>query len=186
MRKRSARKPSEINNRTTQLEERLNDLVDILRSQQSATKTTPSVQSVASIADQQDQAQPPKDLLRSCAYPTPPAPIASSASHTSAEPEPLDLDGEPSPFEAESILQRFRNEYLVLFPFVWIRQDMTAQELQRHRPFLWLNIRTVCEKSCRRLYALGDRVRELLARKILVDLERDLDILLGLMVYLGW
>lgn len=91
-----------------------------------------------------------------------------------------------TPFEAENILQRFRNGYLAMFPFVYIKPDTTPEELQQYRPFLWLNIRTVCEKSAPKMYAMGDYIRELMGRKVLVELERDMDVLLGLMVYLGW
>ncbi|KAH8199422.1 hypothetical protein TruAng_006417 [Truncatella angustata] len=186
VRKRTARKP-DIGSRTSQLEDRLNDLVEILRSQQSGSKGSPTPQSSNSIPTVQVQAQAPSDALASAgAYPSPSTGILSSASQVASESGTAGIEDDLSPFEAESILQRFRNDYLTMFPFVWITADTTALELKQLRPFLWLNIRTVCERSASRLCAYGNKVREVLAQRVFVDLERDIDLLLGLMVYLGW
>ncbi|KAM0811493.1 hypothetical protein AB5N19_11849 [Seiridium cardinale] len=187
IRKRSARKP-DINRRTSQLEERLNDLVEILRSQQqSGSKISSKTQDQESLPGVQTQAQPANNAHAStCAYPTPSTAITSSASQFGVESTITEIADGLSPFEAESILQLFRTKYLMMFPFVYIKPDTTAQELSRYRPFLWLNIMTVCEKSAPRLHGLGDMIRQMLAHKLLVELERDLDVLLGLMVYLGW
>lgn len=93
---------------------------------------------------------------------------------------------ELSPFEAAKILRRFRDELLPSFPFIWLKPDVTPQDLARDRPFLWLNIRAVCETSTAKMHVLGDRIRTMLANKVLVELERDTDILHGLMAQLGW
>lgn len=186
VRKRSTRKP-DINHRTSQLEERLNDLVEILRLQQaSGSKHQAPSQETDS---QTTVSRSSGNHASSGAYPTPPTGVASLGSQTGLE-GPISstkaFEDDLTPFEAESILQRFRNGYLTMFPFVYIKSDTTAQQLLQYRPFLWLNIRTVCEKSAPKMHAMGDHVRDLLGRKVLVELERDIDVLLGLMVYLGW
>lgn len=186
VRKRSSRRP-DINNRTSQLEERLNDLVEILRLQQT-TGSQPQVP--AQVANPQTSGRRSSSNHGSSgAYLTPPTAITSLGSQTTVE-APADtakpFEDDLTPFEAGNILQRFRNGYLAMFPFVYIKPDTTPQELQQYRPFLWLNIRTVCEKSAPKMHAMGDYIRELMGRKVLVELERDIDVLLGLMVYLGW
>ncbi|ETS73747.1 hypothetical protein PFICI_14693 [Pestalotiopsis fici W106-1] len=187
IRKRSSRKQPDINHRTSQLEERLNDLVEILRLQQ---VPGPRPQVPAQETDSQTTVSPSSgNHAASGAYLTPPTAIASLGSQAAIEASPNPakaFEDDLTPFEAEGILQRFRTGYLTMFPCVYIRSDTTAQQLQQYRPFLWLNIRTVCEKSAPKMHAMGDHIRELLGRKVLVELERDVDVLLGLMVYLGW
>lgn len=187
VRKRSSRRP-DINNRTSQLEERLNDLVEILRQQQT-TGSQPQVPAQAADPQTSDR-RSSSNHESSGAYLTPPTVITSLGSQTAVEAAPTEaaksFEDDVTPFEAENILQRFRNGYLAMFPFVYIKPDTTPEELQQYRPFLWLNIRTVCEKSAPKMYAMGDYIRELMGRKVLVELERDMDVLLGLMVYLGW
>ncbi|KAI0178479.1 hypothetical protein BJ166DRAFT_510015 [Pestalotiopsis sp. NC0098] len=187
VRKRSSRRP-DINNRTSQLEERLNDLVEILRLQQT-TGAQPQVPAQAA-NPQTSNRRSSSNHGSSRAYLTPPTVVTSLGSQTTVEAPPTEaakpFEDDLTPFEAENILQRFRNGYLAMFPFVYIKPDTTPEELQQYRPFLWLNIRTVCEKSAPKMYAMGDYIRELMGRKVLVELERDMDVLLGLMVYLGW
>ncbi|KAI1842992.1 hypothetical protein JX265_001705 [Neoarthrinium moseri] len=184
VRKRNTRKATSAN-RTSQLEERLNDLVTLLRSQQSIPGSSVKEPVPSSQPSHYASASTWSPSRGPDAYLTPSTAI-SSTSHVDCNQSSLIYDDELSPFEAEKVLQTFRNDYLKFFPFVWIKPDATAQELQRYRPFLWLNIRTVCEKSTAKMHILGDRAREIFARKVLVELERDMDTLLGLMVYLGW
>lgn len=161
-------------------------MVEILRSQQSGTKEPRATQTPDTTTAIQDSGGRSGAHGTAGAYPTPATAITSSASQPAADSGASCDDDELSAFEADEILQRFRNQYLAMFPFVWIKPDTTAQELQRYRPFLWLNIKTLCEKNTERLHILGDRIKEMLARKVLVELERDIDVLLGLLVYLGW
>ncbi|KAL3956689.1 hypothetical protein ACCO45_009535 [Purpureocillium lilacinum] len=59
-------------------------------------------------------------------------------------------------------------------------------DVQRDWPFLWLNVRASCCKSYVEQRALELKVREAISQKMLVDLERSLDLLLGLITYLSW
>jgi hypothetical protein len=119
-------------------------------------------------------------------YPTPSATQPGSTSHESPGSATSNCGDDLSPAEAEEALRNFQDKYLPWFPFVYIRPGTTAQDLQRDRPFLWLNIRTACEKSTAKMHALGDKIREVLARKAFVDLERNLDLLMGIIAYLAW
>ncbi|KAI1499760.1 hypothetical protein F5X99DRAFT_430360 [Biscogniauxia marginata] len=94
-------------------------------------------------------------------------PVASSSSPET----PL------STAQAEETLQLFREHHLKTFP---------AAQLASERPYLWLNIRAICSKSPSQRSALGLRCREITAKKVLVDMERNIDLLIGVLAYLGW
>ncbi|KAI1259417.1 hypothetical protein F5Y18DRAFT_409954 [Xylariaceae sp. FL1019] len=91
-----------------------------------------------------------------------------------------------SPLEAEEALALFRNNFLPMFPFAYIPSTMAAAELQRDRPFLWANIRALCCKSPIKQIALHQRCRDELGRKLLSNGDRDIDMLLGVLLILGW
>jgi hypothetical protein len=84
------------------------------------------------------------------------------------------------------MLLTFRTQYLANFPFVLIPSDMPVQRLQLEQPFLWMNIRGVCTMSTTQGQIIGDKIREVLGRKLFVELERDMDLLQGLLVHLTW
>lgn len=62
----------------------------------------------------------------------------------------------------------------------------SAEELQRKRPFLWLNIRALTCKSSVQQAALGQRIREIIGQQVLGQSDRTMDLLLGLLGFLGW
>ncbi|KAI0123609.1 hypothetical protein BJ170DRAFT_639781 [Xylariales sp. AK1849] len=193
VRKRSTRKTASVS-RTSHLEERLEDIVKLLQSQQTAngaprTHVPGSATGLQSLdAGRHSQYDEDPCLASNTsqpAIPTPPMTIASSASYTPG-PAPSNLDDELSPREAEDMLDNFRTHYLTSFPFMWIKSDRSAQDIRREQPFLWLNIRVACSKSTSQIHLLGDKIRETLARRVFVDLERNMDLLLGLLVFIGW
>ncbi|GAW25433.1 putative zn 2cys6 transcription factor protein [Rosellinia necatrix] len=92
----------------------------------------------------------------------------------------------PAPHLAEEALVFFRRHHLQSFPFVYLPPEMTAAQIQRERPYLWLNICAICCKSPIQQAALSRQVREELAHKILVTCERNIDMLLGCLAFLGW
>jgi hypothetical protein len=66
-----------------------------------------------------------------------------------------------------------------------MRLERPAQ-LQRERPLLWLCIWANGCKSMAQQRIIEAKIRETLAQRVLVDLERSLDLLLGLIAYLCW
>ncbi|KAK8017637.1 Zn2/Cys6 DNA-binding protein [Apiospora rasikravindrae] len=88
--------------------------------------------------------------------------------------------------EAEVVLQTFRTKRLRHFPILYLPPEMTAQDLWRERPFLWLVVRAVCSRSVKEQNVLADRIRQTIARRTIVDCDCDLDMLQGLLVFLGW
>jgi hypothetical protein len=88
--------------------------------------------------------------------------------------------------DAESNLQTFRTVHLQFYPLVHIPAELTAQECRRKWPFLWSNITAICARSMDVQCELGVQIREYLARRIVVEGGRSIDLLLGLLVHLSW
>lgn len=108
-----------------------------------------------------------------------PASTASVASVSSVEPDDV------SDSQAVECLEQFRAQ-LRCFPFVYIPRSMTAVQLQRDRPFLWMCILSITAKSSAQQYAIGSKIRHILAEKVFVQHERGLDLLLGVLTFMGW
>ncbi|KAH8175191.1 Zn2/Cys6 DNA-binding protein [Sarocladium implicatum] len=93
---------------------------------------------------------------------------------------------DPSPAEAEEYFRIFKTTHVVNFPYISFSPDMTAAKMQAEWPFLWLTIRLNCCKSMNEKRYLELRVRQTAAQKLMIDLERSMDLLLGLISYLTW
>ena len=93
---------------------------------------------------------------------------------------------EPSPDEAEEFLASFRPHMATYFPFIIIPESTTAQELRRHRPFLWLCIMSVASKSTAQQKALAKEVKITIGREVFVEGKNNIDLLLGMMVFVAW
>ncbi|KAI0598795.1 hypothetical protein F4775DRAFT_552976 [Biscogniauxia sp. FL1348] len=196
--------------RAAQLEEKLDDLVSILRVQAAAAAAAATAGSgggsgigseaavvVRGLVEQigsggrgeeglgsgpekgrQEHVLTPADshgYVTSTAGSTPAAVVAAVTRET-----PL------STAQAEETLDLFREYHLKTFPFVFIHPETTAAQLASERPYLWLNIRAICSKSPSQRAVLGLRCREMTAKKVLVDMERNVDLLIGVLAYLGW
>ncbi|KAI8961511.1 hypothetical protein F5Y11DRAFT_326039 [Daldinia sp. FL1419] len=214
VRKRAARRPA--SERAAHLEEKLDDLVSILRAQAAVNppsagtyrpttnselpSASPSVDANANAGsldlDPSIGVVPGGNDLAATNHPMPiPSPAVDTSycdGYPSANsyPTPPSVtsshDGGLSPAEAEETLRIFQEQFVPFFPFVYIPPDTTAAQLQRSKPFLWLNILTICCKSRPKKTALSQKIREYLAQKMLIDLDRNMDLLLGLLAYLGW
>jgi hypothetical protein len=95
-------------------------------------------------------------------------------------------DGQPSPAEAEEYLINFQTNNSKYFPFVYIPSTTTAQQLRQERPFLWLCIMTVGSKSTSQQQVLGTKIRKTVAQEMIVQSEKSIDLLLGLLIFTGW
>lgn len=93
---------------------------------------------------------------------------------------------EPSPAEAEQYLTIFHTYKAKYFPFIYIPSITTSQQLRQERPFLWLCIMTVASRSTSQQQILGSKVRHLLAQEMLLESGQKIDLLLGLLAYIGW
>lgn len=72
-------------------------------------------------------------------------------------------------------------------PFVVIPANMSLETLRRERPFLLLAILAfTTDHNARLQNRLKLELREVLSRRMVVDGEKSLDLLQGLMVYITW
>ena len=93
---------------------------------------------------------------------------------------------EPSPDEAEELLGSFRPHIATYFPFINIPASTTAQELRHHRPFLWLCVMSVASKSTAQQKALAKEIKITMGRELFVEGKNNIDLLLGMMVFVAW
>jgi hypothetical protein len=92
---------------------------------------------------------------------------------------------EPTPAEAEAYLDKFRS-WLPRFPFMVLPKDQTAENLRKEKPFLWLCIMNITTTSHPQQVKMKERVRQEAAQRVIVDHERSMDVLLGLVCYIAW
>lgn len=92
----------------------------------------------------------------------------------------------PDPREAAKRVETFRKYMLIFLPFVHISPAMTSEQLKQESPFLWYSIMTVtCEHVDRRL-SMSDTAKKFVAQKIVVEHEKNVDLIHGLIVFMGW
>ena len=93
---------------------------------------------------------------------------------------------EPSSDQAEECLNTFRPHMATYFPFILVPESTAAHELRRDRPFLWLCIMSVAVKSTAQQKALGREVKITMGREIIAEGKNNIDLLLGLLVFVAW
>ena len=93
---------------------------------------------------------------------------------------------EPSSDEAEECLKSFRPHMAAYFPFIIVPESTTAHELRRDRPFLWLCIMSVASKSTAQQKGLGQELKITMGREVLVEGKNNIDLLLGILVFVAW
>lgn len=71
-------------------------------------------------------------------------------------------------------------------PILAIPTNLHSLELKAQQPFLWLCIMAVSLKCSTQQKALGLEIRRTMAYRIILEGERNLDLLQGLLVYAGW
>jgi len=82
---------------------------------------------------------------------------------------------------------RFFQTKVVNFPFIVVPPPMTLDSLRRERPFLLLSILSFSAQSNIKLQSVLEvELRETLSRKVIVNGEKGLDLLQGILVYLTW
>ena len=92
----------------------------------------------------------------------------------------------PAPSDDE-LLNVYRTEMFPVYPFVAIPSATTASELASKRPFLMQAIRTVaCYRSPSNMHYNSYKTMQHISEHMLMRASRSLDILLGIIIYLGW
>lgn len=71
-------------------------------------------------------------------------------------------------------------------PIVYVPSTVTASQLRSARPYLWLSIMACTARSLKQSHEIGDRLRQIVAHKLVLGFERSIDLLQALMVYMQW
>ncbi|PTB68174.1 hypothetical protein BBK36DRAFT_1115307 [Trichoderma citrinoviride] len=195
-RKKRQAKPS----RTSQIEERLNGLVSLLKAsgEISETRHHPS-------SHQGDCNEDPRTEVSSDR----PSPYSSSSSaipsisnqantwiidpsYNSFTPKscichPDTMEAPPPPESDEVLLDFYRKNLQPVHPFVIIPPNVSAAVLAARRPFLMAAIRMVSSfRSIRSMRAQMYHLMKHIADHMLIRSEKSLDLLLGIIVMLGY
>jgi len=93
---------------------------------------------------------------------------------------------ELDPYEANGCVELFRNVYLPFFPLITLPISTGWKELKANRPLLWLCIVAVTSRSTAQSQALSLRAKEIISKRLFVDGERDLEMLLGVIILVTW
>jgi hypothetical protein len=88
--------------------------------------------------------------------------------------------------EEEECLVFFRSRMLPCFPFIVLAPGVTARQMRRDRPFLLQAILTVATFSTQKKLSRADKLKNYLFQSVLLDVESNIDLLLGLLTYLAW
>ena len=189
---------------TARLEEKLDDLVSLIR-----TGAQPGAVMLPQVRAAEDDSTPYRTLQSSVNSPTyspsergmvsnssnahmQSLPLLTPAiSNSTVSSDYLPRSGfpdteEPSPAEAEECLLHFRKYKSKYVPFIYIPLTTNAQQLRQERPFLWLCIMTVASKSTLQQQILGRKIRSIIAQEMVVQSERNIDLLLGILTFSSW
>ncbi|EKJ73591.1 hypothetical protein FPSE_06209 [Fusarium pseudograminearum CS3096] len=204
-RKRVAKKST--SSRTAQLEEKLEDLVTILRAAQPSNgnlqpsnsgESSPLMNSsnmchltsrLESLATAAASSSSSETQPRSHPAPHSYGSKSTGDSHMHTSPSSIGEDTsslpEPTPEEAEVYLRKFKT-WLEKFPCIVLPHDMTAAALRKEKPFLWLCIMNITSMSVEQQIKMKDQVRQEIATRIIINHERSMDCLQGIICYVTW
>ncbi|KAL4772925.1 hypothetical protein BDW60DRAFT_222131 [Aspergillus nidulans var. acristatus] len=198
----STRKSS--NSKAARLEEKLEDLVSLLRAGVQPPGANPVNLLLGQFGQPQDMslnnALSPPDSLDAAlgnsarsVYTAPPNPATltpdMSTPETSGQLSTVSFSTslEPTALQAEEYLTLFHTQLLPYFPCVYIPPGTTAQQLRHERPFTWLCIMAVTCRAAGQRRALYEKIKTIVAQQMVHNsANTDIDILLGLLIYLGW
>ncbi|RFU77626.1 hypothetical protein TARUN_4619 [Trichoderma arundinaceum] len=194
-RKKRQAKPS----RTAQIEERLNGLVSLLKAsgELSGAQRDPHSQDDA---NEDPTTEDSSDRLSPFSSPSSVIPSISNQANTwvidpsynSFTPKscichPDTLEAPPPPESDEVLLEFYRKNLQPVHPFVVIPPNVSAAVLAARRPFLMAAVRMVSSfRSIRSMRAQMYHLMKHLADHMLIRSEKSLDLLLGIIVMLGY
>ncbi|KAJ6016076.1 hypothetical protein N7540_010667 [Penicillium herquei] len=115
--------------------------------------------------------------------------LQSNTSH-SPEPSPPMPDTQTanklSDHEGEALLEIFRTRMVPLFPFIVVPPHITAAQLRREKPFLYLNIAMIACQDGPRQRIMVKTIKKYISEHIVAYGEHSLDILQGLLAHVAW
>jgi hypothetical protein len=118
-------------------------------------------------------------------------PTGHSTSQSPKNGSPVDFDvidsGLISIELADILLTKYKRVHSMFFPFVIIAPKTDALTCRRQTPFTFLAIITACIEDDHMLQRrLGKEMRRILCERVVMNCERNLDLLQGLLIMLGW
>ncbi|KAJ0416239.1 hypothetical protein BJY00DRAFT_238069 [Aspergillus carlsbadensis] len=127
----------------------------------------------------------PKDVRGNNASKSPQTPTPSNSSQNRGD--EFVFHEKITPQLAEELLDRYRNHKMPQFPFVIIPPTTDLATLRQESPFLLLCIITAClEQNPPLQDSLELLVRKEIASRVIVGIERNMDLLQGLLVHIAW
>ena len=168
-----------LGSKTARIEERLNDIVSLLKSGKQSSVVGADAQTDGFV----DVDSPSHSTGLSLPILTP---GVSESTNSSTSPRSVHDAPEPSQAAAEEFLASYRTTKMNYFPVVYIPPATTAQQLREEKPFLWLCIMSVASTSVSQQQALSEKVRQVVGEEMVQKSEKTIDLLLGLVTFLGW
>ncbi|KAK7952502.1 uncharacterized protein PG986_008230 [Apiospora aurea] len=93
----------------------------------------------------------------------------------------------PQGEEGERLLNEYRTNTMHLFPFVIVPPYMSAAQLRSERPVLWKAVMLqACFLEGKRQVYMGRKLLQELSEALLTKPRKGLDVLQGLLLYIGW
>lgn len=190
--------------RAARLEEKLDDLVSFLRTQRdSVPKDSRELDNHDGTDEESNSNSGEDDDELELDTPNTSAPSSSAPATAAYTPEkdkggpsPAPAAGqvdqewsfpnEPPPAEAKECLKQFRADTIPFFPYLDLPPYVTAQQMRIYYPFLWLNIMATASVSPRRRFALAEQAKNIIIQKVVVERQKSVDLLLGLITFLSW
>ena len=89
--------------------------------------------------------------------------------------------------EADKLVDVYRNDLAIQAPFVIVPADLTAFKLKQERPFLFHCILMIASyKDVSRQQLLQREIMKCLSTNLILNGERNFDLLQGLLIYVTW
>lgn len=192
------------------LEEKLDGLVNLLKSKQDSEKSTPAITPRLSLAETSTSTFSPQytptDPINADAevwedrlyhggsmqqrFDLPPEEIThlkKSVMMTCKEPIPYtSTDISLDPENADNLLHIYRTEMKSSLPFICIPDHLTAEELRRTCPMLFLSVMAVTTRITSQQTSISTLLMKVLSERVILGVERNLDLLFATLNYAGW
>lgn len=84
------------------------------------------------------------------------------------------------------LLHIFKSEMNPGFPFINIPDSVTAEALRRDQPSLFTAVMAVTTRDSMQQVTLGKMLMRQVAERMMVNGERNMDLLLAALTYAGW
>jgi len=153
---RKQRSTKKTASKRAQLEDKLDDLVSLLRT----------------------QAVPQPDRLTSF-QPATPSSLSYSPQQDAAELPHTDV-------LTDQELVIFGQRHLPFFPLIFLPPSLSAKELTHEQPLVALAIKTICNKGRSYQAELSKELRRAIALRTMVDGEKSLELLLSVLMCMTW